>query len=268
MKFWAHVVAGIIGASAKSAKQFSGKYRQVLNEYQVAHNIKPTKFSAAQHIRCFADAMVDKMVAMCSKKDRISFCIQDDADWREFQNLIDKKQGIFMICSHLGNIEALAALPNSKDVKIHAFQQISQTGIFHQFISQHSVRTNTVIHPVEDMNVGTATEMFDALNNGDLVMMAGDRVSAANPSKTIRVKLLDCDCELPMGVFRFAKTMAHPVFAVALLNVGAEKYKFVIKKLDQKNTNNMANEFAAFLENAILMAPIQWFNFYDFFGNK
>lgn len=266
VKFWVWVVASIIGIGAKSAKHFSHQYRQILNKYQIAHGIQPSHFSAAKHICTFADSLVDKMVAMCDKKQRIKFTPKNNADWQEFQNLIKQKQGMFLICSHIGNIEALAAFPDSKNVKIHAFQQISQTGIFHNFIQQHSVRKNTIIHPVEDMNVGTATEMFDFLNNGDLVMMAGDRISAGTPEKTIPVKILDCECQLPMGVFKFAKSMSHPVFGVALLNTGHEKYTLIVKKLDDKNANNMANEFAEFIEKATLSAPPQWFNFYNFFN--
>ena len=268
VKFWTRLVATIIGTGAKSAKQFSSKYRQILNEYQINHNIKPTKFSPAQHISFFADSLVDKMVAMCSVKNRLTFLVKNNADWKEFQKLIKQKQGIFLICSHIGNIEALAAFPDSKNIKIHAFQQISQTGIFHKFISQHSVRKNTIIHAIEDMNIGTASEMFDFLGNGELVMMAGDRISATNPGKTIHTQILGHDCELPMGVFRFAKSMSCPVFSVALLNTGREKYTLIVEKLDNKNVNDMANGFAKFLEQNILIAPIQWFNFYDFFGKR
>ena len=267
-KFWVRIIATVIGVGAKSARRFSREYRRILNEYQIARNTEPTTFSPARHIWCFADSLVDKMVAMCDKKNRIKFVVQEDADWREFQNLIKQKMGAFLICGHVGNIGALSAFPGGQDTKIHAFQQIGQTGVFYRFISAHSVRPNTIIHAVEDMNVGTAGEMFDSLANGELVMMAGDRVSAATPGKTISAQILGRDCELPMGVFRFARAMSYPVFAVALLNIGAEKYKLVIKKLDDKNVHNMANGFAEFLESAAIAAPTQWFNFYNFFGGK
>ena len=268
MKFWVRIIATIIGVGAKSARRFSREYRRILNEYQIARNTEPTMFSPARHIRCFADSLVDKMVAMCDKKNRIKFVVQEDADWREFQNKKKKKKGAFLICGHVGNIGALSAFPGGQDIKIHAFQQIGQTGVFYRFISAHSVRPNTIIHAVEDMNVGTAGEMFDFLCGGELVMMAGDRVSAATPGKTIHAQILGRDCELPMGVFRFARAMSHPVFAVALLNIGVKKYKLIIKKLDDKNINNMANGFAEFLESAAIAAPTQWFNFYDFFAKK
>lgn len=265
VKIWVWLVATIIGLSAKSVKEFSRKYKRILNEYQTARNITPTDFTASQHIRIFADSLVDKMIAMCDRRDRIKFTPKDNADWREFQNIINKKHGAFLICCHIGNIEALAAFPDGNNVKIHAFQQVGQTGVFHNFISRHSVRTNTTIHPVEDMNIGTASEMFDALNNGDLVMMAGDRISATNPTKTIPATVLGRTCDLPLGVFKFAKSMLHPVFAVALLNTGHEKYTFVVKQLDNSNVNSMASEFANFMEKTALIAPTQWFNFYNFF---
>lgn len=264
VKFWVWMIAGVIGLGAKSAKKFSNQYRRILNNYQIAHGIPASRFSPVKHIRIFADSLVDKMVAMCDKKNRITFTTTDNADWREFKKLLDTNQGIFLICNHIGNIEALAALPDGDGIKMHAFQQVSQSGVFHNFISRHSVRKNTIIHPTEDMNIGTASEMFDALANGELVMMAGDRISANNPSKTIPVNILGQNCNLPLGVFKFAKSMAHPVFAISLVNTGHEKYNLVVKKLDN-NTNNMAHEFASFLQESALAAPTQWFNFYDFF---
>lgn len=265
IKVWVWLIAGIIGLSTKSAKRFSQQYKHVLNNYQISHKMQISHFSAIKHIRVFADSLVDKMVAMCDKRNRITFAPKNNTDWREFQKLIKNNQGIFLICSHIGNIEALAAFPDSKGLKIHAFQQVNQNGIFHKFISQHSVRTNTIIHPVEDMDIGTASEMFDVLNNGDLVMMAGDRVSATNPNKTIPVRVLGQNCNLPIGVFKFAKSMGHPIFAITLLNTGLEKYTLIVKKLDTKSADAMANEFANFLEQNTLIAPTQWFNFYSFF---
>ena len=265
VKFWVWLIAGMIGAGARGAKESSQRYRQILNKYQITHKIKPSRFSTAQHIRAFADSLVDKMIAMCDKKNHIKIVPQNNNDWREFQELLSQKNGIFLVCSHIGNIEALAAYPDNNRVKIHAFQAVEQSGIFHRFISKHSIRKNTFIYPVEDMNLGTASEMFDYLNDGDLVMMAGDRISANNPDKTIPVKILDQDCKLPMGVFRFAKSMAHPIFAVTLINIGHEKYKLTVKKLCEKNADTMANEFAQFLTESILTAPTQWFNFYNFF---
>ena len=258
-------VAGCIGLCAKQARCFSHEYREILNKYQVAHNTRPTRFSALRHIRMFAYSCVDKMVAMCDARNPIKFVVDNNDDWRELQNLIRNKHGAFLICNHVGNIEALAAFPDANNVKMHAFQQVRQNGIFHQFISSHSVRKNTIIHSVEGLNIGTAAEMFDYINNGDLVMMAGDRISAATPGKTVSVKMLGRECDLPAGVFRFARSMSCPIFAVALVNIGHEKYKLFVRRLDDKNVDNMATAFAKFTEQIVLSAPIQWFNFYKFF---
>ena len=266
VKFWVWLVATIIGIGAKSAKNFSQQYRQILNEYQIANGIKPSKFSAATHIRTFADSLVDKMVANCDKQDRIKFTVAENSDWDMLKTLINDRTGAFLICSHIGNIEALSAFPDSNNVIMHAFMQTGQNSIFHKFISQRSVRKNTIIHSVEDMGIWTATEMFDFLNKGDLVMMAGDRISAGTPGKTMSIKILGRECKLPMGVFKFAKSMSHPVFAVILLNTGHEQYKLFVKRLDDRNTQVMASEFAEFIEKATLTAPTQWFNFYNFFN--
>ena len=261
-------VSFIITLFAKPARIASKQYRTVLNKYAQKHNLSEYNFTSFKHIRAFANTLVDKLSANCDSKTRIKITIKTQQDWKNFESIINKNKGVFLICSHLGNIEALSAIPQSQTKNMHAFMQVGQSKTFHRFMMKHNKNQNTVLHPTEEIDISIAGTMYDNLCRGNLVMMAGDRVSATTPSKTIPATLLDCECCLPVGVFKFARSMSHPVFAISLINTGLTTYELHLKELDTTTIKSMAQEYIRFIEPLILRHPTQWFNFYNYFNQK
>ena len=267
LKFVLWFVVLFIVPFAKPARSATKQYEKILNKYQHEHGIKETKISSFSHIYAFACAMLDKMVASSDKRQKIKFAIHKNADWDDFQSCLKENHGAFLICSHLGNIEALSAFPDGKNKKMHAFMQISQNETFHKFMTRHNIATNTIIYPTEDINIGVASTMYDFLQNGDLVMMAGDRTSPGTPTRYENVSFLGKNCRFPIGTFKFAKSLSHPIFAICVMNIKHEKYGIYVKKLDNTNIHDMVAQYALFLEKLVLKYPKQWFNFFDFFEN-
>lgn len=265
LKFVVRIIAWVVAIFAPGARNASRRYRAVLNEYETNHNLPITKMSAFGHICTFATSVVDKMSAICDKKTPLKFAVADTAGWHKLQELLAAQRGAFFICSHMGNIETWGAMPSGADVHMHAFMDVAINRQFRDFIARHARYNNTTIHPVENIGMAAAGDMYDALRRGELVMMAGDRVSATAPDKVINVKILDKKCKLPMGVFRFARACDAPVFAVAAVNIGGATYKLYVQELTTDKVQTMADEYAEFLERMILSHPKQWFNFFEFF---
>jgi len=259
------IISFFIAMGARGGRASSRKYKQILNGYERRHNRKISRFSSLSHIRAFACSMVDKMSAICDGKTPIQFKIKEDSDWKSLQKILSTGGGAFFMCSHLGNIEALCAIPNAADKKMHAFMNVGQNSVFRDFIEKHAKYKNTVIHPTESIDVAMAGEMYDALKVGELVMMAADRISPNAPGKVIKSTLLGAGCQLPLGVFRFARACDCPIFAVANMNVGGAKYKLFVKQISGTNPDKMATEYLEFLQDLVLQYPKQWFNFFDFF---
>ncbi len=259
------IISFFIAIGSRSGRVASCKYKRILNNYEGNHNRRISRFSSISHIRAFACSVVDKMAAICDGKTPIQFGINEDYDWKALQKILSAGQGAFFMCSHLGNIEALCAIPNAADKKMHAFMNVGQNSVFRDFIERHAKYKNTVIHPTEDIDVAMAGEMYDALKSGELVMMAADRISPNAPGKVINSNLLDAGCQLPLGVFRFARACDCPIFAVANMNVSGAKYKLFVKQINGATPDKMAAEYLGFLQELILQYPKQWFNFFDFF---
>jgi predicted LPLAT superfamily acyltransferase len=265
LKFILWFVCLFIVPFAKPARIASKKYMQILNKYLTQHNFKKIKISTFSHIYTFACAIMDKISAQSDKKTKIKFTFHKNADWDKFQSYLNENSGVFLICSHLGNIEALSAFSNGQTKKMHAFMQISQNSTFHQFMIRHNIKNNTLIYPTENIDIGVASMMYDFLRNGDLVMMAGDRTSPTAKTRYETVQFLDTNCRFPIGTFKFAKSLSHPIFSICVMNISHEKYKIYVKQLDATTPKDMINQYAKFLEKLVIMYPKQWFNFFDFF---
>ncbi len=227
LKVMIYPIVACIVLFGYKVRTVSREYRRVLNSYASKNNLDVSRFSSVGHVWFFACSVVDKIAAICDKKNRLKFEVNKNTDWNALQKLISNKRGAFFLCSHLGNIEALCAIPNAEDVRMHAFMNVGQNAVFRNFIDKHSNYTNTIIHPTEDMG---------------------------------------CDCALPVGVFRFARACDCPVFTIANINVGGEKYKVFVKQINTTSVETMASGYIEFLAQLITLYPKQWFNFFDFFG--
>ena len=179
----------------------------------------------------FAWAMVDKIDACGLMKSPPKMTVCGDRGWT--------KGGCFLLSTHVGCIEVLPALANS----------------------DREQRTAPLVHAFQQMG-RDAVEMQEAIRGGDIVLMAGDR-PAASGSATLRREFLGCECEFPKGVFRFAKLMECPVYAITCVRTGWNAYTVDAKRLGE----DIVGDYVAFLEAAALAHPDQWYQFYDFFAN-
>jgi len=156
--------------------------------------------------------------------------------------------------------------PEMRVPKVNAFQQMGHDAVFMKVFMEHFDGARLQLHAVEDIGVETAVEMKDAIGRGELVIMAGDRVSAGSKS-TLSHRFLGRDCVWPKGVYRFAKLMESPVFAVTCICTGWNRYEVHFAAL-KRQESAMLDGFVAFLERETVAHPGQWYQFYDFFAER
>lgn len=208
----------------------------------------------------FAWTAIDKTDACTLRRNPPAFTVSGDVGWM--------KGGAFLISSHLGCIEVLPAMQRTADsaaVCVHAFQQMGHDAIFTRIFENRLSCDGFKLHAVEDIGVQTAVEMHDAIRAGDLVLMAGDRLGANSGSSRAGIAkhvFLGRQCLWPKGVFRFAKLMEAPVYAIMALKTGWNSYEIVSRRLG----DDLLGDYAAFLEQETIKHPEQWFQFYRFFS--
>lgn len=226
--------------------------RAALRQYYGVLGVKDRSF---RHILEFAWSMLDKTDACTLCKNPPSFTLAGDTDWM--------KGGCFLLSTHLGCIEVMPALRKSRGQtpRVHAFQQMGHDAVFTQVFAEHMDANQLTLHAVEDIGVETAVEMKSAIEAGDIVLMAADRPSAGSKA-VLRQRFLGRDCVWPKGVFRFARMMESPIYAIICVKTGWNSYEIVAKRM---GTDPLA-DYVAFLEENVRRYPYQWYQFYKFFG--
>ena len=246
--------------------------RAALRQYYDVLGVKGRPF---RHILSFAWSMFDKTDACTLCKNPPRFTLLGDTGWM--------KGGCFLLSTHLGCIEVMPALRKTwgqtsqagrgQTPRVHAFQQMGHDAVFTQVFAERLDATQLTLHAVEDIGVETAVEMSEAIRAGEIVLMAGDRLPAAPRadgvpvgrgarSRELRKVFLGRDCAWPKGVFRFAKMMEAPVYAIVCVKTGWNAYELRAARLGE----DLLSGYVSFLEENVRRHPYQWYQFYGFFG--
>lgn len=202
----------------------------------------------------FTCSLADKLVVMAQGRQLPRVVVRPSADAEEFLKAVAARKGVFILSSHIGTIEVLAALKGCTTT-FHAWMEFDRTGVFNAFYMRHAKRDRVVIHPISKFGPETVFLAGDALDRGECLVMAGDRgfgrmMSVAFGASTI---------ELPVGAFRFARALEHPVYFVACIAKGGINYEVIIKRLSTETLDALVSGYAAILRELTEQYPDQVF---------
>lgn len=257
----------------KEQRESSKKYFQILTNFTNKKIYKPSFFNSLRHFYSYADSLVDKMLSFSGNlsAEKFVFCNQDDMDlmFKTFQ----EGKGAFFISSHTGNVEIMRSLLASDKYSIkpnvNIFLQKNSCKIFNTFLEHIKIKTNVDVFSVEEISVDTAVVIKEKLNKGEIVFMAGDRLSAQYPELSYETFFLKHKVKFPLGALKFAQILECPIFFV----VCAKKdRKFIIhlKKFSPKGSKReifakLKSDYLEFLEEFTVKYPYQFYNFYEMF---
>jgi len=234
-------------------------------------NLKPSLLNQFKHILSYANSLVDKMLIFSGNFNIENIEFDDKKKEKQMFEDINEKQGVFFLCNHIGNIEALQAFFfNSKtnpDFGVNIFLSRKQSKIFNEFLQSIKKEFAAEIHNVEDIGIETGVELKESLDNGEIVFIAGDRLSENDTEErkhNIAAKMFSNTIYLPKGSFKLAKLMNVPTYFISAVKQD-NKYKVYIKKAEDLTEENLVKSFVDFEEEMALINPYQFFNFYDFF---
>ncbi len=160
-----------------------------------AYSSKVRRATSRRRLVNFTRSLADKLVVMANGRALPRVEVAETPDAAAFLADVKEGRGVFVLSSHCGTIEVLAALADGL-FTFHAWMDFDRTGVFNRFYLRHANREKVVIHPISEIGMETAFLAGEALDRGDCLVMAGDR---------------------GRGAFRFARAMGHPVYFVACI---------------------------------------------------
>jgi len=186
----------------------------------------------------------------------------------KIDDLLQKRQGGILISGHLGNFEiSHYFLENRYSIsKISMVTTEAEQQNIQEYLSQMSTATSLELILVKD-DMSHIFEIHAALDMGGLVVITGDRFMAG--SKYLTENLLGAPAKFPLGPFRLASRLKVPVLFVYVMKGKKRNYRLYARTADTSaNTPQLLlKEYTKSMEWMLEKYPIQWFNYFDFWGD-
>ena len=258
--------------TATGARRASREYlERVRDRLEERGELKPRRLSSFKHLMEFGNAVLDKgaLWAGAFPADRVVF---DDPDM--FERFRSGGRGSLFIGSHLGNLEALRAYGQTvQGLIVNALVFTAHSPKFNRVLAAANPQALERMIQVDSIGPATVIELQDRIRNGEHIAIVADRVSVRHKERSVYVPFLGRPAPFPEGPFVLASLLGCPVYLLFCLNFDGVYKVFlepfadplVLPSANRRATLERAiARYAESLEAHCLMAPMQWFNFFDF----
>jgi hypothetical protein len=225
-----------------------------------------------QHVLSFASTIHDRVYLL---NDRFDLFDIEVVGADELLAALDRQPGALLIGAHLGSFEVLRAVGRSR-------AGLKVAMLMYEENARKINATLEAINPAASGDIiplGRIDSMLEArakLDQGFLVGMLADR--SLGDDATVDCEFLGKNAPFPVGPFRMAAMLQRPVFFMAGLYLGTNRYRIHFEPLADFTSTPRAERQAAIkaaihayagrLTHYCRLAPYNWFNFFDFWQKK
>jgi len=224
-----------------------------------------------RHFATFGECILDKLLLWCGLFDT-DLVELHGVD--QIAGQIARKQGGLLICCHFGNLELCRVMSKRQPgLKLTVLLHTKHATRFNQLLAQVNPDSQLNIMQVTELTPATAALLQDKIDQGEFVAIAGDRIPVALEPRVTLAPFLGAMAPFPVGPYVMASLFQCPVYLLFSLStrrgweIHFESFRESIHLPRKDRTAALAvlaGAYAARLESYCRQAPLQWFNFYDF----
>ncbi len=251
---------------APAARRHSRRY------LRLALGRRPTASDRFRQILYFATCIHDRVYLLKQQYERFHITIEGESLMRA---QLESGQGAFLMGAHLGSFEVIrsvgkrqAGLAVSMAMYEHNARKINA------MMAAVDSQTKADIIPLGELDA--MLRIAERLARGAFVGMLGDRTLSDEPLHPVRL-LGEC-ARLPTGPMRAAAILRRPVYFMAGLYRGGNRYHLIFERVadfsmtaaGERETAiaNAVERYALLLERYCRSDPYNWFNFFDFWRER
>ncbi|EEA00471.1 glycosyl transferase family 2 [Burkholderia sp. H160] len=272
---WLHPVVAYFLLTGRAARAASGNYFTHLRAVAPSANTpRPGWLSAYRHMLAFAQSGFDKLAAWSGRVDDTEVTFDNPS---AFEALIASGKGALVIGAHLGNLEMMRALALRGDhAKVTAVVYTEHARRFNQVLASSNRDFARHLLEVGDFGPETAVLMQQRIDAGELLVIVGDRVPAAEAGRTTDAQFLGASAPFAQGPYVLAHALGCPVYLFFCLKE-RDGYRMYFEPFAERielprreraqHLAAWAQRYALRLEHYCRKAPYQWFNFFDFWAS-
>ena len=258
----------------------AGNARHVSREYLDAVRARlvregrpiPRRMNVFHHLLAFGNGVLDRLAMWAGALPASSLEFADAQALQQFSS----GRGVLFIGSHHGNLEVLRAFGDQvRGLKINVLVFTRNSPNLNRVMKAVSPQTLERMIQVDSLGPEAVIMLRDKLEAGEHIAISGDRVSVKHKERSIRVPFLGRPAPFAEGPFILASLLECPVYLLFCLKIDG-KYRVSVepfadplllpRKERRAALQRTIARYSERLEAHCLLAPTQWFNFFDFWG--
>ena len=225
-----------------------------------------------RHFGAFAETILDKMLLWGGLFNTSQVRVHGNAPLLE---RIAARQGALLVCSHLGNLELCRVMAQDHPgLRMTVLVHTRHAQAFNRMLAKLDPRSELNLLQVTEMTPAVAIMLAERVADGEFVVIAGDRVPVSDAPRTVSVPFLGSPAAFPVGPYVMASLLQCPIYLLFSQREADGGYAVHFELLRDTFTlprkgrdamlAELAGAYAARLQHHCLRAPLQWFNFYEF----
>jgi predicted LPLAT superfamily acyltransferase len=254
------------------ARASSSDYLRRIAAFQGASQIRPGMIAVLSHFASFAENLLDRMLLWSGlfKAERIEFHGEEQMVAQMAEN-----RGGLLICSHLGNLDLCRVLSKQAGFKLTVLVHTKHAEAFNRLLARLDPASQLNLLQVTEVSAATVVLLSEKIGRGEFVAIAGDRIPVSSNPRIASASFLGDMAPFPVGPYILANLLGCPVYLLFSLRAGRaseihfELFResvFLPREGRDQALAELVADYARRLEYFCLRAPLQWFNFYDFWS--
>ncbi len=246
--------------------------RSASRRFLAAAGQSATLSRSFRHFMQFSYSILDKVAAWDDpERVRVGF-----PDHELLARAVAGGRGALLLSAHLGNLELARALSvHIPGLRVNALVYTSNAQKMNAMLEETSEAYGLRLIYVQEIGPDTALMLREKIAAGEVVVIVGDRTPVADQSTVVRAEFLGRPAPFAIGPYVLAHVLECPVYLFFCLQEAAG-YRLYIEpfadeiRLPRRGRSEAAaawaGRYAARLAAYAARFPLQWYNFYDFWG--
>ncbi len=256
--------------------------RRASRRFLAAAGQPATLRQSFRHFMSFSLNILDK-VAAWHDPERIERKVElPEATRRLFLDSVAQGRGLLLLSSHLGNLELARAMATLiPGIKVNALVYAQNSQKLNAMLRETSEKYALRLIFVQEIGADTAMLLREKIAAGEVVVIVGDRVPVSAGSPVVRAPFLGRPAPFAVGPYVLAHVLECPVLLFFCMRErldGGWGYKLYLEPFAERirlprqgrseASAEWAGRYAARLAEYAARFPLQWYNFYDFWGEE
>lgn len=250
--------------------------RRASRDYLRRIGLPPTFANVVRHLHTFAQVSLDRLFFVTGRWSAFRF------EHRNHDLLVQAAKagrGMLLLGAHLGSFEVLRCRAKEFGIPINVVVDFSNAERVNRVLRSLSPDIETRLISLGTDPLSAMLAIRGAIERGELVAILGDRrPRQSGGARVVTTQFLGGEADFPAGPWLLAHSLRCPVYFVAGVFTRPNRYELHVEpladevRLDRSERSaalaRYAQCYAAMLETYARSAPMNWFNFFDFWSTR